>query len=131
MKQLLFEYSRVYDPVAPIIPIEIHSYDPDHEHTTQTALVDTGADGTMIPTYILHRVGAEFLETRRMRGVTGISQRVRIYLVAIQIGAQLFNGIRAVAMPSGHETILGRDVLNQLVVTLNGLASQTKVEIDA
>jgi hypothetical protein len=33
-------------------------------------------------------------------------------------------------MPLGSEAILGRDVMNQLVITLNGLALETIVMAD-
>lgn len=129
MNRLFFEYSRSYDPVAPVIDIEIDGYQPSLNRVAQTALVDSGADATMIPSNILRQIGADFLETRRIRGVTGISQRVRIYVVAIHIGSQIIHGIRAIEMPSGEETILGRGVLNQLKITLDGLGSETTVEI--
>lgn len=63
-----------------------------------------------------------------MRGVAGSSQPVELYLVAIHIGDQIINGIHAVALPSPNEIILGRDVLNQLTLTLDGLASTLAVE---
>lgn len=62
-----------------------------------------------------------------MRGVIGISQRVEIFQVAIRIGDYMIPGIRAVADTHGNEPILGRDVLNQLILTLNGPALTTQI----
>ena len=39
----------------------------------------------------------------------------------------IIHGIRAVAVPEGAEAIIGRDVLNQLEVTLNGLALEISI----
>lgn len=46
----------------------------------------------------------------------------------VRIGPHLIRGIKAVAAVGQQETLLGRDVLNNLIVTLNGLASVTEVE---
>lgn len=62
-----------------------------------------------------------------MRGFIGISQRVEIFQVAIRMGDYIIPGIRAVADKHGTETILGRDVLNQLILTLNGPALTTQI----
>lgn len=50
-----------------------------------------------------------------------------MYLAVIQIGPFQVHGIRILADQEGGEAILGRDVLNQLVVTLNGLANMVEV----
>ena len=128
MRRLLFDYSHTYDPAAPVIEVEVVGYQPASRRITQIALVDSGADATMMPRHILRQVGAEFLETRRMRGVIGVSQRVRVYIVAIHIGEQVLHGVRVAELAAGDETILGRNVLNQLRLTLDGLGSQTTVE---
>ena len=57
-----------------------------------------------------------------MRGVVGEAITVNLYLTAVHVGEHTIHGIRAVAIPAGSEAIVGRDVLNQLVVRLNGLA---------
>ncbi len=94
---------------------------------TLSAFVDSGADATMIPITVLQTTGARYIETRQMRGVIGISYTVDLYLVTIHIGPHTIPAIRAVAAAPDGEAIVGRDVLNQLVVTLNGLASVTEV----
>ena len=45
-----FEYDRHHFPPAPVITIKIDGYSPDTESKVIRALVDSGADGTMIPT---------------------------------------------------------------------------------
>jgi predicted aspartyl protease len=92
------------------------------------AFVDTGADATMIPRNILKAAGARYVQQRGLRGVTGSRMTVNLYLIAIHIGSHSVNGIRAVATPVGNEVILGRDVLNNLIVTLNGLAHTVEIE---
>ena len=61
-----------------------------------------------------------------MRGVTGVAQMVDLYAVTIELGSQIVPAIWAIATLD-NEVILGRDVLNQLVITLNGPAEVTEV----
>lgn len=97
---------------------------------TLAALLDSGADGTMLPVDVLEIVGALYEDTVRMQGVLGDSQPVDRYTVAIRIGSLTLHGIQAVAIRAGAESIIGRDVLNTLVVTLNGPAFSTQIELD-
>lgn len=62
-----------------------------------------------------------------MRGITGIAYPVDLYLITVQIGSHNIPAIRAIVATSDGETIIGRDVLNQLVVTLNGPANVTEI----
>ena len=116
-----FDYSNTYDPIAPEVDVTLSS---PFEKTTRTetivALLDTGADGTLIPLDILRKVRARPRGSRILRGVTGDRKKINLYLVIIEIGEHTIQGIDAVALPIGSEAIIGRDVLNQLVITLNG-----------
>jgi hypothetical protein len=45
----------------------------------------------------------------------------------MEIGPYKLPKVRAAGVPVGTDFILGRNVLNQMVVTLNGLAGVTEV----
>lgn len=62
-----------------------------------------------------------------MRGVSGIQQTVELFDLTVQIGNQPMR-VLAVAMPANSEIIIGRDVLNQLKITLDGFSSYTSIE---
>lgn len=123
-----FDYNSAYDPSAPFIPIAIDGYDPVKPPVIVSAFVDSGADGTMLPHDILAAVGAEYADTVRLRGTAGGVQQLDRYTVRIAIDSQIAHAISAVAIASGSEPLIGRDVLNQLIVTLNGLAEVTEVQ---
>jgi predicted aspartyl protease len=116
-----------YDPAAPVAEIIISGPAPDNPTVAITALIDSGADATMLPLNVLNEAKALFLQTSQMRGITGHSLTVDLYLVTIEIGGQRLPGIQAVAMRHDSEVIVGRDVLNQLAVLLNGLAHTTEI----
>jgi hypothetical protein len=125
----LFTYaydSDYADPALPIIEITIFSLR-NSDSIIRRALVDSGADATMIALRDLNRLKARKVDTLRMRSVNGVSQPVDIYTVALQIGSFELSRVYAVADRQNGEPIIGRDVLNQFIVTLNGLASMVEV----
>ncbi|MEI2611793.1 MAG: retroviral-like aspartic protease family protein [Candidatus Promineifilaceae bacterium] len=122
-----FNYSRQFDPTMPIVEVSVRAVGTSHPASVVTALVDSGADATIFPLSVLQQVGARYVRGRVMRGVTGIPENVDTYLVSIQIGPYTVHGIRAVAYGTNMTPIIGRDVLNNLVVTLDGLAQETVV----
>ncbi len=65
-----------------------------------------------------------------MSGAAGGRIEVDLYLVAIQIGSNLIDGIHAIGSVNQNETVIGRDVLNRLVVTLNGHAETTEIVVE-
>ena len=50
-----------------------------------------------------------------------------MYLATLHIGSHVLNAVRVVAVHEGSEAILGRNVLQFLVVTLNGPAAATEI----
>ena len=122
-----FDYSPTYEPPAPMFEIRVSKTSRETPEFALPALVDSGADATMLPITVLQAMEARYVETRQMRGVTGIAYLVDLYLVTVRIGPHTIPAIRAVGATPDGEAIIGRDVLNQLVVTLNGLASVTEV----
>jgi predicted aspartyl protease len=130
MSLLTFDYNTTYQPAAPFITIEVDGYHTTRPNHTLWAMIDSGADATMMPLRVLEAVGAAYKETMWMRGVAGGRIEVDLYFVAVRIGSILIPGLHVIATPSTNEVIVGRDVLNQLVVTLNGHANTTEIIID-
>lgn len=122
-----FNYSRQFDPTMPVVEVTVRAVGASHPASAVTALVDSGADATILPLSVLQQVGARYVRGRVMRGVTGIPENVDTYLVSIQIGPYTVHGIRAVAYDNNMDPIIGRDVLNNLVVTLDELAQEAVI----
>ena len=76
---------------------------------------------------MLESIEASYIDSARMRGVTGVSGQRDRYRVRIQIGHIVVIGIDAVAADFEDQSLIGRDVLSQLIVTLNGLATETTI----
>lgn len=80
-------------------------------------LVDTGADATLVPAQIVHRLGLPAVDVVAVSGVDGLKQRATVHLAWVELG-KLRVKVRIIAFAG--EAILGRDVLNQCIVTLDG-----------
>jgi hypothetical protein len=91
------------------------------------AIVDSGSDATALPRSALIACGALFRDTARIRGVTGATRQVDRFLTKIHIGNKIIRGVFAIAVSAEEDTLLGRDVLNELVVTLSGPAHVTEI----
>lgn len=90
-------------------------------------LIDSGSDATQIPSYILREIGARRIDRRFVRDLSGIRFAVPIYIVHLIIGSVELTAVDVVGRDSTDEVIIGRDLLNQFIITLNGLAHITEI----
>jgi hypothetical protein len=123
---LSFEYDTNYFPAFPYLEMTIVGKRGGRERVLD-GLIDSGSDATQIPVRILQEIGARKSDERWVRDLSGIRHRVTLYRVWIQIGSLELYGIEVVGREGISEIIVGRDVLNQLIVTLNGLAQTTEI----
>ncbi|MCA9938200.1 MAG: retroviral-like aspartic protease family protein [Anaerolineales bacterium] len=125
---LTYNYDTTYPgPPFPIVEVAVQAVGKTGETIALRALVDSGADATMIPLRELRRLAARQVDTRYAYGITGIRYPVDIYEVGLQIGPYRIPKVYAVADVQNGEMILGRDALNQFIVTLNGLANIVEI----
>jgi predicted aspartyl protease len=111
-----FAYDRRLDPPAPIVPARVAGR-VSEDAVMLPMLVDTGADCTLVPARIVHRLGLPLVDIVAVSGVDGVKQRATVHAASVELG-ELRVHARIVAF--ADEAILGRDVLNQGVVTLDG-----------
>jgi clan AA aspartic protease len=111
-----FAYDATLDPPAPVIPVRI-SGPMGEDAVMLQMLVDTGADCTLVPAPVVRRLGLPQVDVIGVTGVGGARRRTTVHAATIEFG-----GVRLVARIVAFidEAILGRDVLNQVVVKLDG-----------
>ena len=114
-----------YVPPAPVMSVEIDA--PTRSRLNVTALIDSGSDGTLVPANLLEAIGARPVGEAIMTAIGGEHYAVQVYVVNVTVGSQRLPAIRVAAMAEGTEVVLGRDVLNQLTITLNGPALAAEV----
>lgn len=111
----------------PVVQIQVSALeDLNNNQTTLEAIVDSGSDRTFLPERLLRHLGAESIREAWVSGIDGIRYPVEMYMVKVSIGPYEFFGTRVIGDKQGR-AILGRDLLNQLIVTLNGLANSVEI----
>lgn len=130
MNSLTFPYDETVSPALPTLEIEIEGYGANPQRHRLRAIVDSGSDGTTLPRSLLLASNSVFRDTVRMRGVTGASQLVDRYHTKVHVAGVTIRGIFAVAVSDEEDVLLGRDVLNELVVILNGPAHVTEIIVE-
>ncbi len=123
----VYPYSQDYHPPMPMVEIELSAPGRAQTEKLSTALIDSGSDGTLIPEDLLEKIGARCVGDAQIRGISGDSYPVAIYLANLRLGPYVISAVRVVAVPENAEIILGRNVLNQLVVTLDGITGVTQI----
>ena len=119
-----FPYNKIdYYPAAPVADLTITGT----KSVKLSALIDSGSDNSMIPFPALAAAGAEYIETKRVRGLFGHARNANLYLVDVQEGDYQVPAIRVIGVTPGETAIIGRDVLNHLIVLLDGIGSVTEV----
>jgi predicted aspartyl protease len=93
------------------------------------AIVDTGADGTLVPQSLLDQLGAPIVDSKRIRSHWGEWRQVSMYSVDMRIDELRLPAIEVVGDEHGSEIILGRNVLNRLMLLLDGPRHEVQVVV--
>jgi predicted aspartyl protease len=120
-------YNAKYVPPIPIVEVRLSTPELGLYTAPLSAIIDTGADGTIVPTQYLRTIQAAIEEQGRLSSQWGQSRLVNLYLVDIEIDARTLPGIWVVGDTIGNELILGRNVLNRLRLLLDGLSGSSEV----
>lgn len=118
-----FPYSRHFEPPAPVVEITIGTA----ETVTLEVLIDTGADASMLPIAALRTVNARFIEKHRVIPVLGRAYTVDLYAVDIHLAGFHIPAVDVIALDGDDDPLVGRDVLNHLIVMLDGIGGITEI----
>jgi predicted aspartyl protease len=128
-KVYTYDYDSIYDPAMPVVDIELGRAGGEPA-LKLTALVDSGADATIVPLRYLVQVNARRSRKKWMRGTAGGRILVDLYLISLKLGPFVTKNLAAVGDTENEELIVGRDVLNHLAVFLNGPANAVEIIAD-
>ena len=95
-----------------------------------SALVDSGADQSVIPERIVEALGLLQIDQEIVRGFDGSSQILATYLVVLQIRDLAPVEIEVLASSRVPYAVVGRDVLNRYKVVLDGPGSVMSISDD-
>ena len=122
-----FAYNSVYWPPFPTIRIILRNEDSAFQTGSVDALIDSGADASLVPLSLLREIQAHTFEATHIRSHWGERRRVHLYRIDIKIDGITLPGVTVVGDPFDNEVVLGRDVLNKLRLLLDGPAHQTEL----
>jgi predicted aspartyl protease len=91
------------------------------------AFVDTGADGTFVPAQDLARLNLERSDQTAVHPYFGAPRLADIYVIDLLVGTRRLPAVEVVADEEHDEAILGRNVLNKLILLLDGPGAATDV----
>jgi predicted aspartyl protease len=101
-----FDYDMSYFPAIPVVEVEIRQMN-DMPGVSLRAIVDSGADATIIPIQYLEQIQAHKGDKAWLRGTAQNRIRVELYWVWLHIGGHRPLYIEVVGDTQGEEAILG------------------------
>lgn len=122
-----YTYLDTYYPPVPTLEIRLGYPDESLKLGPFIAILDTGADGTLIPQAWIDEIGAPFVDDIRIRSHWGEWRNIQIFTVDIGIGSLRLPAIEVLGDEVGNEIVIGRNVLNKLRLLLDGPQSQVEL----
>lgn len=122
-----YAYLDTYYPPVPTLEITLGYPEESLKLGPLTAIIDTGADGTLVPQALIDQLGAPFVDDIRIRSHWGEWRNIQIFTLDIGIGSLRLPAIEVLGDESGEEIILGRNLLNKLHLLLNGPKNQVEM----
>jgi hypothetical protein len=113
-------YDTTYVPPAPALNIRLAAPGELAQLGPLSAIVDTGSDGTLIPSHYLEQIEAIDVGDALLHGVLGGVREIHLFEIDLYVDTLLLPGVIVVGDDQGSEVLLGRNVLNKLVLLLDG-----------
>jgi hypothetical protein len=127
----MIPYAKNKFPPVPILNISFSAPGETAQTELAPALIDTGSDFTLVPEKWLRGIDAPRSRPAQVRGLWSAYRDVTLFLVDIHLEIGLLPGIEVVRVNrsegvfENEEIVLGRNVLNLLILLLEGPVQQT------
>ena len=120
-----YPYGKKYAPPAPLLPVRVGP--PGVVPTVLlSALVDTGADISVLPQGLAVRLGLPAVDRVTVAGVDGLPRPLPVYAAEVALNGYR-TAIRAVSL--GTTPLIGRDLLNKITLHLHGREAILDVDL--
>lgn len=123
-----FRYVTTESPPAPYVLVSIGRPDGATVTTDIPAKVDSGADRTVVPTALIEQLTPDEVARREFEGLGGHRVSMPIVRLLITIRGCLPVQVDAAGNDDEPHILLGRDVLNQFRVVLDGPSGKLIIE---
>ncbi len=119
-------YSRRFDPSAPVLTVSLGvPFSP--EMVQVETLVDSGSDMTVVPERIVDQLQLRRADYVTVSGLELETREIPVYVATLNIEGVFGPSIQGIIAWEKDYGLLGRDVLNSLVVILDGPNRQLEV----
>jgi hypothetical protein len=115
----MFHYDPDFSPPAPMLEITVHHPKTAGLETEVRAQLDPGSDISVLPKSAADAIGLQRDGELEVEGYDGLVTCVPLCIVTLEIAGEVLPPMSVVVMPRSL-AILGRDVLNHFILTLNG-----------
>lgn len=113
-------YNDLFDPQAPALNIRLQ--DPTSGPSKEVlAQIDTGSDITVLPGYARFELKLKGNGSAMAVGLQGVPTEHKLYGVLVQAPKKEMLYVEAITW-DGEHVLLGRDILNQWTIVLDGPA---------
>ena len=112
-------YSADFDPPAPVL--DFTAYCPvDHGRTASVrGELDSGAEISVLPQRLVDELHLMPRRVMIAQSYDGTQSQWATYMVDVEVEGYLVKDVEVIALPR-QDAILGRDLLNRFIITLNG-----------
>ncbi len=115
-----YAYNRQVTPPAPFVHLLVRADQAESTGVEVPALIDTGADLTVIPGRLVDDLGLIPFDSVSAIGFGGQLLALPTYMVVVCIRGLNPITIKVLASYDEHYSLLGRDVLNRFRLSLDG-----------
>ncbi|MEZ4866271.1 MAG: hypothetical protein R3C14_33445 [Caldilineaceae bacterium] len=129
----MIPYATSKFPPTPILNIALSAPGEGAQTALIPALIDTGSDFTLVPEKWLRDIDAPRSRPARVRGLWRAFHEVTLFLIDIHLDIGALPGVEVVRVKKSdglfenEEIVLGRNVLNLLILLLEGPTQQTSL----
>lgn len=127
-------YSQQKVPPAPVLSVRLSRPGEPTPMEPKLALIDTGGDFTTAPLSWLLAIDAPEFRWAYLRGLWSEQRPVTLYLVDVHLENGLLPGMEVIGIPDeeieteeDYEIVLGRNILNRLLILLDGPSKQVNL----
>ncbi|TET44435.1 MAG: hypothetical protein E3J66_00825 [Dehalococcoidia bacterium] len=114
-----YKYSKRFDPPAPVVELSICA-PLSNASTSSVALVDSGADITVVPEPIISRLRLRRVDSMSASGFGKGVIEATVYSAILGVEGILNPKIYRILSWNEDYALIGRDLLNKLIAVLNG-----------
>jgi predicted aspartyl protease len=119
-----YPYDRTYEPPAPVVPLRVSPPDGAGTGVLLPALIDSGSDLTVIPAEVTLQLNLPETDHVTVRAAGSVMGPASVCAAHIEL-----DGVTEIVevLALGDETLVGRNLLASLVVTLHGPAEEVTI----